>query len=205
MVACISGCLDRNAGPPAGARGEAAAGTVEAASAEELAELASQASDLLAKLSEQPDAAELRRDFLVLFEKIYGTGWGTIPPETNEVFGQVLVRANDYAREGSKDFLKAIMRASLGPYGRSAHGGEWINELLWENLENQPQLTITVLSELSPENRKKVMDGVYTAPVHDAFDFAKILDALNKVDVPANMRQDVQRILDVVQPLVPEK
>ena len=204
-VTCASGCLDRDAGAPVGAQGETAGSRAEAASAEELAELASQASDLLAKMAEEPDSAELRQDFLLLFEKSYSTDWGTVPPETYAVFGQVLVRVNDYAREGDKEFLKALMKASFGPYGRSVEGGKWINELLWENLEHQPQLTITTLAELSPENRKKLMDQEYTAPVHDGFDFQKIIEGLRKARVPANMKQDVQRILDAIQPLVPAK
>ena len=68
-VTCASGCLDRDAGAPAGAQGEAAGSTAEAASAEELA---SKASGLLAKMADKSDSEELRQKFLLLFEKIYG-------------------------------------------------------------------------------------------------------------------------------------
>ena len=97
--------------------------------------------------------------------------------------------------------LTALMMLVVSPYGRTVEGSEWINELLWEALAVQPQASIDSLATLPTDIRKTVMAEVYTAPVHDGFDFPAILGSLERIKVPPGFGTEISSILDTLRPL----
>ncbi|UCF80379.1 MAG: hypothetical protein JSV08_07670 [Acidobacteriota bacterium] len=171
---------------------------------DELSRLERETGDALARLDEAPDSKERQEEFLRVFERIYNYDSDeTIALEADGAFGKAHHRVHAYALAGNKTFLKALMASTLGPYGVGlAVVSERIHdEMLWENFENDARLTLDALSELPPETRARLMNGVYTRPIHDGFDFAAILKKLSETEAPDGMRQDVEKIRDVVEPL----
>jgi tetratricopeptide (TPR) repeat protein len=171
---------------------------------DELSRLERETGDALARLDEAPDSKERQEEFLRVFEKIYNYDSDeTIALETGGAFWKAHHRVHAYALAGNKTFLKALMASTLGPYGVGLEVvSERIHdEMLWKILESDARLTLDALSELPPETRERLVKGVYTRPIHDGFDFAAILKKLSEAEVPDGMRQDVEKIRDVVGPL----
>ncbi len=158
-----------------------------------LSPLAERATDLMAKLEAEPDHQGLQGAFQEVLQKIYAAEWPNLATPTNRVYGDALHRAYVYAEAGDGAFLEAIMMASFGPYGATAEGSEGFREMLWGLFEQNPSLTIAVLLEIGEENRRRLVDNIYTDARHD-YDFAKIAREL-QVEWPDEIREDVGRII----------
>lgn len=165
---------------------------------------AAEATEVLRALAVAPDSVPDRARFLHLFNIIFVAEGIEGEPLLRTVPGKVLAKADRFARAGDAAILEALMYASLGWYGRSAEGGEWLNEILWENLVVQPQLTMDILANLPPEVRAQLLDKVYTAPVHDGFDFVAIAAGIRAASIPAGLERDAARILATAEELLPE-
>ena len=122
-------------------------------------------------------------------------------PETNAALGDAILRAAAEAQRGDQAFLTALMMLVVSPYGRTVEGSEWINELLWETLAVQPQASIDSLADLPTEIRNTAISEVYTAPIHDGFDFPTILESLERIKVPTGFDAETASILDSLRPL----
>lgn len=166
-------------------------------------EAAVAATALLDSLTARPESTRLRRRFLQLFRTVFVEEVGDADPGLEAVPGLVLTRVDQFAQAGDSAFLDALMGAALGWYGRTAEGGEWLNEILWENLVVNAQLTVTRLDRLPANVRGQLVERVYTRPVHDGFDFAAVVTQLESATVPASMEADVRRILVVARELSP--
>jgi hypothetical protein len=162
-----------------------------------LSPLAVEVNSLLSRLGKKPDSKQLQTQFLGLFEQVYNREIAGESPEDSTTFGAAFTKAYQLARRGNKPFLRALMLASLGPYGRTAEGDEWINEMLWENLEAQTQLTVDTLAELPAGARSRIVESEYLHPIHAGFDFRAIRAGLESARVPASIRADVARIIEV--------
>ncbi len=68
-------------------------------------------------------------------------------------------------------------------------------------LATQPQLTLDTLAEFSGEDRKRLVNWVYTGPVHDGFDFLGIGAALHRAAVPAGLAGEVAMMRERVDGL----
>ena len=163
-----------------------------------LSPLAKEVQQLLQTMEVPVVSREVQSQFLVVFEKIYEMDHGVISPATNGIYGDAYKKAHKLALSGQPEFLRALMKASRGPYGRSAEGSEWINEMLWENFENQVQLTIDVLSQLDAEERNEIVQQQYMHPVHDGFNFKKIQVGIQDASVPENIKTEIKEILEFV-------
>ncbi len=84
--------------------------------------LAREADALLRTLATDPAAAEVRREFLRMVDRIYSRYWETAAPDTKTVFAAALTRAHDYAQAGDGAFLAALMHASLRSLRRHGRG-----------------------------------------------------------------------------------
>jgi len=142
-----------------------------------------------------------RRDLLAALYGLAGADTPLQTPETNAALGDAILRAATEAQRGDQAFLTALMMLVVSPYGRTVEGSEWINELLWEALAVQPQASIDSLATLPTDIRKTVMAEVYTAPVHDGFDFPAILGSLERIKVPPGFGTEISSILDTLRPL----
>lgn len=160
-----------------------------------VASLADLATEVLTGADENTLSPAERRDLMAALYGLAGADPVLHTPETNAALGRALLRSASEARRGDKDFLTAMMMMPVSPYGGTAEGAEWINELLWEILGAQPQASIDTLAALSPDIRDRVVAGVYTAPIHDGFDFAAMLTAQERVEVPANFAAGHDRIV----------
>ncbi|HEX9757347.1 MAG TPA: hypothetical protein VGB26_06055 [Nitrospiria bacterium] len=165
---------------------------------EQLTDLAYEVREIIGDLEENQDNPKIKNKFLDLFRGVYSTQDAGEKPQTHFVYSDTYRITNAYALLGNKEFLRALMEASQGPYGRSAEGEEWINEMLWENLEAQTQLSIDILSEVPKNLRDDLMKRVYTAPVRDEFNFQEIQKNLNNISIPVNIQKEVGQIQKVV-------
>lgn len=163
-----------------------------------LSPLAEEAQQLLHTMEVPTVSREVKNEFLAVFTRIYETDHGVISPATNGIYGNAYEKAHTLALSGQAEFLRALMKASRGPYGRSAEGSEWISEMLWENLESQAQLTIDVLSQLDAKERKEIVQQQYMHPVHDGFNFKKIKVGIQDASVPENIKIEIREILELV-------
>ena len=159
---------------------------------------------MLRRLAESPDSVQARARFLHLFNIVFVKDDIRGEPLLQTVPVEMLTRSHRFAKAGDAAFLEALMHASRGWYGRSAEGGEALNEVLWENLAAKPQLTLDVLAQLPPEMRAELIDEVYTAPVHDGFDFVSIAAGIRAASIPAGLERDAARILATSEELIPE-
>jgi len=169
--------------------------------ADTVASLADLAAAALAGADENTMSATERRDLLAALYGLTGADPTLHTPETNTVLGRVILRSAREARGGDAEFLTAMMMMPVSAYGGTVEGAEWTSELLWELLGAQPQASIDALAALPPKIRDRVVTGVYTAPVHDGFDFAALLAAQERVQVPANFKADHGRILQTLRGL----
>jgi hypothetical protein len=179
------------------ARANPASPTVAAGTSEDLPALAERARELMMALDRSPDDQGLQWQLHDLFLAIFSSEWPVTGNVSDHVYGQMLVRADDYAQAGSALFLESIMRASRGPYGQTAEGSEWFAEILWANLERNPTMTILVGIENQGE-WPRLLDSVYTQPPHDNYDFGRIAEGLN-VPWDEEVIGDVRRILEAVE------
>lgn len=168
---------------------------------EQLTDLAYELREVIDGLSENMENQKIKNQFLILFEEVYKRPLESVEPQTVFVYGDTYRIAHAYAQQGEKEFLRALMEASQGPYGRSTEGGEWINEMLWQTLADQTQLSINVLSELSDDLRNGLMKWVYTAPIHDGFKFSEIDQNLEKTIIPENIQKEVFQMIQVMKDL----
>ncbi len=199
LLFLAAGCSNEYGNPQPRDNGPTQGLATSAATDPELSDLALRAQTVLSQLATQPDSSELREELLSVFNDIYREEWGAISPDTHFIYGDVLVAGQSYAVAGDQPFLMAIVEASFGPYGQTAEGSGWLNELLWENLETDPQSTVNVLGELQPEHRALLIKNEYTKPVHDGFDFARIEAGLVSAQVPEGLREEVQRITETAR------
>jgi hypothetical protein len=91
------------------------------------------------------------------------------------------------------------MMANRAPWATTAGGAEWINELLWDTFEVRQQLTVDTLAAIPQADRRVLVDRVYTAPVHDGFDFAIILQGLKAARIPDGLEPDINRIIAALE------
>ena len=165
--------------------------------------------DRLDALEASPDSAAAQGALLDTLHRVFASPALDLDltPAENAVFGAALSRAHALALRGRGDFLEVLMYVSLGPYGATVEGGEWLNELLWENLERHPWTTVAVLAE-NGEVRQELIESVYARPVHDGFDFAAIRAALESREYPeawAHAEPDVRRIVESLELSVPSR
>jgi hypothetical protein len=184
--------------------GEPADGGLPPPTVPELSPLAVEVNTILARMGKKPGSRELEKQFLQVFERVYRREIGTDSAEDNSVYGAAFTKAHQLAGKGNGEILRALMLASLEPYGRSAEGGQTINEMLWENLEARPQLTVDTLAALPPATRQKIVETEYFHPVHDGFDFGTIDRELRMVRIPPGLESDVLKILLVISADLPE-
>ena len=144
-----------------------------------------------------------RGRFLEYFRVVFVADDVAEGPAMEAVPGELLVRVDQLARTGDTMFLRELMNAGLGWYSRTAEGGEWLNEMLWENLAANPSATLAALGRLSVAMREQLMEVHYTRPVHDGFDFAAVVAGLEAGPVPAGLEADVERILVIARGLQP--
>lgn len=157
---------------------------------------------LLVELKKNPDSTALRKEFLLQFKQIFlsdDVPWSIITEATYKIYGDMLIQADRLARGGSTACLKAIMLASFGSFVRTSEGSEWIDEILWAIFQDHTQLSLNALTELPDAARHKLINEVYTNPIHDEYDFTKILAALQHATLPANLQQVVPKIIAVVE------
>ena len=168
--------------------------------------LQAQAAVVLEGLSREPDSPELRRELLAVCDKMFSAPLDISPDPSRDLSGRVLVQVNQFALAGDAGSLKALMRAALGPYGKTtAEGSEWLNEMLWHNFETNPQLTLDTLGEIPSVSRDELMAQVYTRPIHDGFDFQKIHTAISTSTRPAELSEEVGRIIEIIQVHLPDE
>lgn len=167
------------------------------------ASLADLARTVLARADEDALSSADRRDLLAALYGLAGADPLLHTPESNAALGRVILRSTGEAQGGDPDFLTALMMMPVSPYGGTVEGAEWINELLWEILGAQPQASIDALAALPSEIRDLVVARVYTAPVHDGFDFAALLAAQERVRIPAGFEGDHGRILQTLRGFAP--
>jgi tetratricopeptide (TPR) repeat protein len=162
--------------------------------------LASQTAEWLLILDENHEDTEARAAGLIAFELLFSLpGWERFSPDTTTNVGQAIGLARRFAEGGDAAFLKALMRASMGPYGAStAEGGEWTNEILWTLLTRRTQLTLDALAKFTGEDRRFLVEQVYTRPVHDGFDFVSIEKNLSAATIPAGLEQGSKQIIEAV-------
>ena len=156
---------------------------------------------LLSRMEQDPGSPKLRQDFLRQFSGIFeneSVDWPRISPATYTIYGTMLSRAYEMARAGCQPCLQAIMRASQGPLGRTAHGSEMLAEMLWDMLWEQTQFSLDALAALPPAERRAVFENVYAQPPHDGYDFCRMLVLLKQVRVPPNMNSEFAEIAAVV-------
>lgn len=162
--------------------------------------MADRAVEAMAALGQSPDSQTLQQEFQDLFLEVYSREWpATTSGEVTTVYGEMLLLADRYAQEGDALFLESIMRASVGPYGRTVEGSEWLAEILWDNLERNPTMTVNVGIENAEWDW--LLENVYTRPPHDGYDFARIAEALD-VRWEEDVLEDVRRILEAVAPFI---
>ena len=164
-----------------------------------VASLADLARTTLARAEGRALSPTERRDLLAALYGLAGADTALHTQETNAALGAALLRAAAEARGGEQAFVTALLMIVVSPYGRTVEGSEWINELLWEALAAQPQASVDSLAELPAGIRKIVVAEVYTAPVHDGFDFSAILEALLKVQVPPEAAAEIDSILETLR------
>lgn len=167
----------------------------------EALQLAQLAQELLGTWEDSATASKSHKQFFAAFDRLYGsTGWVRFSPDTTTAAGRILVQVGEHANAGRPEFVRALMRATQGPYGSTmAEGGEWTNELCWIALEHGVDATLAVLADMSPDERKVLLETVYLQPVHDSFDFLGIERALRDAKAPAGMEEGLQRMLAVVE------
>lgn len=166
-----------------------------------VASLADLARTVLARADGRALSPNDRRDLLAALYGLAGADAPRHTPETNAALGDTILRAAAEAQRGDHAFLSTLMMLVVSPYGRTAEGSEWINELLWEALAVQPQASIDSMAALPTDIRKTVMAEVYTAPVHDGFDFSAILESLARIRVPPGFDAETAAILETLHPL----
>ncbi len=123
-------------------------------------------------------------------------------PEATDLLGSALARVHGYALTGNGDALDALMMANRTPWAATAEGAEWINELLWDTLEVRQQLTVDTLAAIPQVDRRVLVDRVYTAPVHDGFDFAVVLRGLKAARIPDGLEPDINQIIAALEAIV---
>ena len=209
LAACVSTCVGE--APDTGADEQAdtasagaAAVTDSATQAPSRGEPSVAAADLLDSLTADPASRVLRLRLLEFFRVLFVASESDADPSLQQISGDVLLRVDQFAQAGDTVFLEALMNAAVGWYGRTAEGGEWLNELLWENLVADAELTLTVLSQAPEDVRSQLLEEVYERPVHDGFDFAAVVADLESATVPAGMEPAVARIVAVARDLIPE-
>ena len=168
-----------------------------------VASLADLGRTVLARADESSLSPTDRRDLLAALYGLAGAEPLLHTPESNAALGEVILRSAREAQGGDPDFLTALMMMPVSPYGGTIEGAEWVNELLWEILGAQPQASIDTLAALPQDIRDLVVTGVYTAPVHDGFDFAALLAAQGRVRIPPGFEGDHDRILQTLRGLAP--
>lgn len=184
LFAVLAACREQSPPPPA-----------------EPSERARAAQALLVKLEQDPASKPLRQDFLRQFRAIFHTDnvpWATLSLSSHKIYGAMLIQADRLARRGCTACLQAIMQASFGAFGHTSEGGEWIDEILWAILQDHTQLTLNALAKLPNPERRKLVDTVYTQPIHDDYNFAKINAALQQATIPPNLKHDISKIRAVV-------
>lgn len=164
-----------------------------------VASLADLAKTVVVRAGDEPLSTTDRRDLLAALYGLAGAGPALHSPKTGAALGSAFARTAMEAQRGDGDCISALMMLVVSPYGRTAEGFEWIDELLWEVLADQPQASMESLAELPAEIRKTVVTEIYTAPVHDGFDFPAILEALANVRVPANATAEIETVLETLR------
>lgn len=162
------------------------------------AEAAAEATGLVGRMGVTSDSSQMRDRLLELFERVFVVPISATEPFPDTVPTDVLLAVHERALDGDHTYLIALMRAARGWYGATCEGGVWLNEMLFEALEAQPQLTADALADLPVGMRKRLVDEIYAMPIHDGFDFPSLLDGLYSVDVPAGLEADVERIITVL-------
>ena len=178
-----------------------AAGGARANVASDPAVVIPQAREAAAAIEADPKAPNRRMQMIRAFEGLVWIDPMALTPEANNLLGSALARVHGYALTGNGDALAALMMANRAPWAATAEGAEWINELLWDTLEIRQQLTVDTLAAIPRVDMRVLVDRVYLAPVHDGFDFAKILQGLKAARIPDGLEPDINRIIAALEPL----
>lgn len=176
-----------------------AAGSARAGVTSDPAVVIPQAREAVAAIAADPRAPDRRMQVIRAFEGLVGIDPAALTPEATDLLGSALARVHGYALTGGQDALAALMMADRAPWATTAGGAEWINELLWDTFEVRQQLTVDTLAALPQADRRVLVDRVYTAPVHDGFDFAVILRGLKAARIPDGLEPDINRIITALE------
>lgn len=186
LLAILSAC--RSESPPPGEAGPS--------------ERAREAEALLAQLEQAPHSTDLQREFLRQFAGIFETeavSWASLSQASYTVYGKMMSRAVQMARQGCDPCLAAIMRAGLGPLGETAHGSELFSDLLWDLLVEQPQRSFNALATLNASERHAVVEQIYLPPPDEEYDMAKVLALLQTTTIPPPLQAEAVNLLAVIK------
>lgn len=156
--------------------------------------LARDAGEALDGLTAAPDSKAAIEKFLAVFQRAARRDPSQAAPGDYTVLIDTYAKARELSLEGRPEFLRSFMMAAIGPYGDTAEGEEWLNEILWENLQMDPHASLAMLAEFDTSDQARLMETVYTAPIHDGFDFRGILERLRDVDPLMGMDKEARGI-----------
>jgi hypothetical protein len=176
-----------------------AAGSARAGAAGDPAVVVPQAREAVAAVEADPKSPDRRLQMIKAFEGLVWIDPAAMTPEATDLLGSALARVHGYALTGNGDALGALMTANRAPWATAAGGAGWINELLWDTFEVRQQLTVDTLAAIPHVDRRVLVDRVYTAPVHDGFDFAIILQGLKAARIPDGLEPDINRIIAALE------
>jgi hypothetical protein len=178
-----------------------AAGSARAGVTSDPAVVIPLAREAVAAVEADPRAPDRRKQVIRAFEGLVWIDPTAMTPAVTDLLGSALARVHGYALTGGQDGLAALMMANRAPWATTAGGAEWINELLWDTFEVRQQLTVDTLAAIPQADRRVLVDRVYTAPVHDGFDFAIILRGLKAARIPDGLETDINRIITALEVL----
>ena len=158
-----------------------------------------QAREAVAAVEADPKSPDRRLQMIKAFEGLVWIDPAAMTPQATDLLGAALARVHGYALTGDQDALGALMMADRAPWATTAEGAEWINELLWDTFEVRQQLIVDTLAAIPHADRRVLVDRVYTAPVHDGFDFAIILQGLKAARIPDGLEPDINRIIAALE------
>lgn len=161
---------------------------------EEVRRLVRSATRLLDMEAQGEGAADARQGALIVYQSLFTSGWSVSGAETWQLIRGLQSRILLMAGEGDLEAAIALQASALGPYARTPEGRRSFGEDLWGLLEARPDLSLDALATQSDQARGDLMRLHYSAPPHDLFDFAAIVDGLDGASIPVSVKEEARAI-----------